>query len=595
MRRRAVGDVRPSQIITTFGPGAIVDLQTTSVVVGGIDHWMTDEDLEIREPRLSRSLGIRSFFAAKPAAGSFSRRVGTVPTYLFPRYQVCPVCRTLSQLGDGLARYEAMRQEVVCLAPRCKGRGKYRATTLPAPFVVACPSGHIDDFPWREYVHTGHSSCNLPLRLRSTAKTGSVADLRVSCECKASRSASAAFGEDRKRAIGPCTRHQPWLGIGHRDNYRCQHTNEVRTLQRGATNAWFPVVRTALSVGEVTTPIGMALRQCRAEQLDRVDSIDTLKTLLSLGMFPSLESLPRDDIWASIQKQRGELQIEEVDLRWPEWCAFLDAPSHANDTREFFLEVAAVPPAHSALIASVVLARKLLEVRALVGFTRIDPLDNESAAQTRAGVATLARQKQDWLPAIQTRGEGIFISLREDAVAAWENKTAVNHRFQTMLAKYREWANSRRRPASGSFDARYLLLHSLSHALIRQLSLACGYPSSSVRERIYSSRHPGKSMAGILLYTASADSEGSLGGLVDLGTQRRFPDLLRRALRDSMRCSSDPLCADHRPDAHASINAAACHACLLVSETSCEAFNRFLDRNSLVATMATDSLAFFPS
>ena len=163
-----------------------------------------------------------------------------------------------------------------------------------------------------------------------------------------------------------------------------------------------------------------------------------------------------------------------------------------------------------------------------------------------------------------------------------------------MEGKFKQWEAERGAEPTPFPGARYILLHTLAHILIRQLSLDCGYSASSVRERIYSSTDPKRRMAGILLYTASPDSEGSLGGLVDLGAAKRFPELFSNALRAAARCSSDPLCADHQPEVHATINAAACHACILISETSCESFNRFLDRNVLVPTMASLAIAFFP-
>jgi hypothetical protein len=242
----------------------------------------------------------------------------------------------------------------------------------------------------------------------------------------------------------------------------------------------------------------------------------------------------------------------------------------------------------------VVLARKLLEVRALVGFTRIDAACVGTDDSLRADIAPIYRSRPDWLPAVEVRGEGIFIELDEEAVVRWEAKPNVQARARAMAEKFRQLEIERGTPVSPFPGARYVLLHSLAHTLIRQLSLDCGYSASSVRERIYSSNDAGRRMAGVLLYTASADSEGSLGGLVDLGNAQRFPELFRSALRSATRCSSDPLCADHQPEVHATINAAACHACLLASETSCETFNRFLDRNVLVPTMAAGALAFFP-
>jgi len=593
MSTRAIGDVRPSQIITTFGPGAIVDLQTLSVIVAGIDRWPIDEDRAIYEPRLQRALRVKRFFPAKPSEGSFQNRRGTIPTYLFPRFQVCPVCQTLSTPEEGLTEYEEKWQEMVCKAPGCRGRGKFRASTLPAPFVVACPSGHIDDFPWREYAHRGATGCRRKLRLYSVGRTGTVSDLWVECECGSKRTASDAFGEDRATAIGNCTRRRPWLG-NSLDTAACKHANDVHAMQRGATNAWFPVVRSALAVKETATPVGVALNSCNPAQIELIDSIEKLKTLVEMGMFPSLQNFKIDDIWHTIKKLRGEIEVDEIDLRWPEWLAFRDPDSASSDKSEFFLEKGTVPSNYRNCISRVVLARKLLEVRALVGFTRIDAAGVGTSDTLRGEIAPIFRSRPDWLPAVEVRGEGIFVELDENALAAWEAKDEVQSRAAAMADKFREWELERDVQPSQFPGARYVLMHSLAHALIRQLALDCGYSGSSVRERIYSSSDPKRPMCGVLLYTASPDSEGSLGGLVDLGSADRFADLLKSALRSAGQCSSDPLCADHRPDAHATINGAACHACILASETSCETFNRFLDRNFLVATMASDALAYFP-
>jgi hypothetical protein len=144
-------------------------------------------------------------------------------------------------------------------------------------------------------------------------------------------------------------------------------------------------------------------------------------------------------------------------------------------------------------------------------------------------------------------------------------------------------------------DARYVLLHSFAHALLRELALECGYTASSIRERLYATGEDGDDMAGVLLYTAAPDSEGTLGGLVSLGEQEHLGPLLRQALERAQLCSSDPLCAEHDPRTDSSVHLAACHACQFASETSCEHGNRFLDRTTLVPTLARDDLAYFPA
>jgi uncharacterized protein DUF1998 len=597
MSSRAIGDVRPSQIITSFGPGAIVDLQTMSVIVAGIDDWRLDEDELIHEPRLQQALGVKRFFSAKPSEGNFFTRKGTVPTFLFPRYQVCSnsECGTLSVQGEGLYEYDEKFQETKCKAPRCKGRGKFRAPTLPAPFVVMCPSGHIDDFPWREYVHRGPTTCTKRMHLFSRGETGTVSDLMVVCDCKKEviRSVGEAFGPRRQEILGECSRRRPWLGTKNYDSV-CGHKDEVRAMLRGATNGWFPILRSALSIKEAASPIGNALKKCPQHQIDKLDSVDKLTTMMEMDMFPSLTNFVTEDVWHTIEKQRGNIETDEIDLRLPEWEALREPTnSSQGDNSDFFLEQGSVPGFASPVVQQVVLVRKLLEVRALTSFTRIDYANGEDGASEGADRAPIYRERRDWLPAVEVRGEGIFIELNEDPLRTWEQKASVRIRANAMEEKYKAWAHERGVDANDFPGARYVLLHTLAHVLIRQLSLDCGYSASSVRERIYSSDDPKRNMAGILLYTASPDSEGSLGGLVDLGSKMRFPDLLRNALVGATRCSSDPLCADHQPDVHATINGAGCHACVLQPETSCEAFNRFLDRNFLVPTIAHSDMAFF--
>lgn len=591
--KRAIGDVRPSQLITTFGPGAIVDLEKFSVIVAGIDDWI-NADNEIREPRLENALKVRRFFHPMVAEGSYYSKKGTIPVHIFPRYQVCPSCYTLSEIGDDLARIDKKLSDIRCWAPGCQGRGNYRTPTIPAPFIVACPSGHIDDFPWRSYVHRGSTQCNKKLSLKSSGMTGSIGDISVSCECGKFRPISDAFGENSSFHLGNCTKRRPWLGVKDYDT-KCEHSDNIRAIQRAATNGWFPIVRSALAIKESASPIGIALAKCQSHQIDNIKSPDQLLRYIKDGMFPSLNDLNHEDVWETILKLRGEYEMDEVDLLIPEWEALRNPKElSSGDQSELFTEESVVPNFCSEKISRIVLARKLLEVRALTGFTRIDYGSDFDDVEQRPNVAPICKENQDWLPAVEVRGEGIFFELNENELRKWENKPEVIKRAQAMADKFSEWEKDRGiENASKPFAARYTLLHSFAHTIIQELALSCGYSAASVRERIYCSIDNKRSMSGVLLYTASPDSEGSLGGLVELGSPERLPEILYNALNNATRCSSDPLCADHKPDVHATINGAACHACLLVSETSCENFNRFLDRNLLVPTLVNQDMAYF--
>lgn len=256
------------------------------------------------------------------------------------------------------------------------------------------------------------------------------------------------------------------------------------------------------------------------------------------------------------------------------------------------------PEAHGGSITDVILVERLREVRALVGFTRIgSPGDfNDVAEFPLDRQVPVSRRPPRWVPASEVRGEGIFIRFDETKVAAWCD--TAREREQEFLAAHRQWRRMRNidPPDAGFPGIRYVLLHSFAHAFIRQLALSSGYTAASIRERIYS-RDPGlrgEPMAGVLLYTAAPDSEGTLGGLVSLGETAVLASHLDAALEQVQLCASDPLCAEHAPQ-EAVVHGAACHACLFASETSCERGNKYLDRSVLVDTFARGALPFFTS
>ena len=275
-------------------------------------------------------------------------------------------------------------------------------------------------------------------------------------------------------------------------------------------------------------------------------------------------------------------------------------PDSAAENKDFKLRRVAPPKDFEALFEDTVLVERIREVRALLGFTRIKSnADFAEATVLKDGRLTpLRRESPTWLPASEVRGEGIFLRIREKMLMAWEAKPEVQNLQQEFLDSHKAWRKLRKiAPMHDDFPGiRLVLLHSLSHALMRQIVLDCGYTAASVRERLYS-RQPGEvggPMAGILLYTAAPDSEGTLGGLVELGDPLTLGRHLQQALESVRLCGSDPLCAEHRPDTTGrSIHGACCHACQFAPETSCERGNRYLDRAVLVETFCGLSTSFF--
>ncbi|ABV86601.1 DUF1998 domain-containing protein [Shewanella pealeana] len=599
MSNKPVGDVRPSQVITTFGPGAIVDLQTLSVVVAGIDEWRKSDAQRIQEPRLERTLGVKCFYSAPPAEGEFNKRPGTMPSYLFPRYQVCSnaLCGTLSEPSEHNFKRHETRPIFLCQL--CGGK----APVNPAPFIVACPSGHMDDFPWRDFTHRGPTDCKQPMQLKSMGKTGTVRDLMVKCKCGQERSVGDAFGENKHKIVGACSKKRPWFGPDDVEA-TCQHTDKAETLQRGATNSWFPVVKSALSIKDAATPVGKVISQADPDIISEINDLSDLSTYwkLLVKKLPELESYASDRaaILEYILKNRGEIETDEIDLLLPEWEALRDPDGYSQGERsDFFSQKTEVPEKLKDVISSVIQVRKLLEVRALKGFTRIESKGGPFGGDgEEVDIAPISRNPNlDWLPAVEVRGEGLFFEFNGEALDTWSQNPEVQARVRMMIMTIQKDGDASESLPPTEQDirdkSRFIVLHSFAHTVMRSLALDCGYSGSSIRERIYSSIEDGREMQGVLLYTASPDSEGSLGGLIDLGTAERLGTLLQNALRDVTRCSSDPLCASHEPNRHRSTNGAACHACVLVPETSCEAYNTWLDRSLLVPTVANQSLSFF--
>ena len=581
-----VGKLRPSQAVTQHGPGAVVDLPELSVIVAGINHWYPTEIDVVPEPRLEKFLGVEELFRPpQPARGKF----GGVPTFVFPEYLVCPDerCRYLAHWSKFTKKAGWSFAEFRC--PRLdKHDGKSR-TAFPARFMVACPSGHLDDFPWSQWVHGSDASCDGNLELRDLGRSGSAGDLQVVCtSCESKRSMSEAF---EGQAHSGCTGRRPWIDLHSRQS--CGERQ--RTILRGASNAYFPVVASAISIPPWSDPIHQEIAQYRTV-IAQASDLEKLQQGVDLGFYDLGDLLKRyslDEVWNAFHDEPAQ-----EDLRLKEWNAFTN-PEDANvPGTEFEVSPREVPRAYRDRLDQVVAATRLREVRALRGFTRIDSMPEagevEDVEELRIEVARLTNESRPrWLPAIDLRGEGVFLRLAEDALQQWEARSEVLDEDSRLSSQWDTWCEDRGITERSFPGMRYVLIHTLSHVIMRQLSLDSGYSSSSVRERLYVSKDPVQPMAGVLLYTATSDSDGSLGGLVDQAKADRLGPLLSSALRDSQRCAQDPLCGGRDVGGSSHMNGSACHACLLLAETSCEFANRLLDRNVLVPTLGQRQIEFF--
>lgn len=601
------GSIRQSQIVTTFGPGAMVDLLHDAVLIGGLDLWLMGSlgkgGEPINEPRLRMRVAQQlargaddpeavdlSFdrpFRAPPAGddNAPSRGLG-IKAFEFPRWFVCQTCRALVRRDQLELKSQSYKHSCI---------GRKNGTATPVRFVSACPRGHLEDFPWSFFVHDDRPICSHPQLFLAESSSGDFSDVIVRCEtCDAERPLSQAR---TKEAMPFCKGERPWLGVDAGE----ECSEKQRIMVRTASNSYFPQIMSALTIPDPQDPLRPKV-EAVFDLLDGVerDDLPQLRKIMKLKL-SSLADASDDQIWASLQSLKGKPQATNARLRTPEFERFMgevyETPGEVPpEDDDFFARRAKIESLPKG-IDRVVLAPKLREVRALIGFTRLESATTDLQGEYDLGVS-LARISRNcnWLPATEVRGEGVLLVLSEKAVATWESLPAVKVREAELQAGWSRWA--REQDSQTKFPGvRFYMLHTLSHMLMTALSLDCGYAASAIRERIYCSE-PSEStkMAGILLSTGTSGSEGTLGGLVEQG--RRIGHHLRQAWELAKLCSSDPVCAHHSPKddmAEQYLSAAACYSCLYVAECSCERYNKYLDR-ALVAPVigCPRELAFFP-
>jgi hypothetical protein len=384
-----------------------------------------------------------------------------------------------------------------------------------------------------------------------------------------------------------CNGQKPWTAIRSEP---CGHA--VRVLQRGASNLYFPIIRSSLLIPPWDDEIEGILGEWWPELEETIEEERRIR--LRRWIERGTLSVPRhintdtfvDYVLAHLERRTS---IAESDLRAGEWQQIMNPLGKGSS--EFQVRMELVPSSLSQRIGSLTRVVRLRELRALIGFTRISSPPSEEEEQSPSA-CSVVDEKPTWYPATEVRGEGIYVGLDDTALREWENREDVLVRCERIhsawVSEFRQRMLTDAEPKR-TITPRFLLTHALSHALMRQLSLECGYSSSSLRERLY----VGTYGAGFLIYTATSDADGTLGGLERLGRSHRFERTLGEAIHSLRWCSSDPLCIEGAMMASNACNNAACHACLLASETSCEEYNRFLDRALLVGMPGNPAIGYF--
>jgi hypothetical protein len=605
VQQQPEGSVRQSQVVTTFGPGSMVDLLKDAALVGGLDFWSYDRAFaipHIQEPRLrdkiaerfqklGRELSPEFPFRAPPVGNDReATRFAGIQVLEFPMWFVCqnPACRALIHAVKARLDLKNGRRW-----HQCTNSGGDEC--VPVRFVMACKRGHVDEFSWMHFAHSRFPAgrCAAPSLKFEEGATGDFNEILVTCECGASEPLRHVQGMKLK-----CHGARPWLGPEGTED--CAE-EEARLLVRTATNSYFPQVMSALTIPDPAGAIQEAIRGVW-DVLKNVtkETLPVFRTIDKVRL--SIDGYPDEAVLAAVVAMKENRPVSSGSIRGAEFELLASSKDEVAGDRPppgeiFFARRAKLRGGMPQGVHQVVVVQKLREVVAQIGFTRLEPISADALGEFDIDVKTASLGlTSNWLPATEMRGEGVFLQLDEKAVQEWEARPAVIERARELAAGYQAWAPKTAPPFLG---VRFYMLHSLSHLLMSAISLECGYAASALRERIYAQAPTTgvAPMAAILLSTGTSGTEGTLGGLVEQGRQIRSH--LRRAYDMGRLCSNDPVCATHTPEkdhAERYLEGAACHGCLYLAECSCERFNRYLDRALVVPALGHErTLAFFES
>jgi hypothetical protein len=606
----AKDEIRLSQLIQTFGPGSIVDLPKTSVMVRGLSDWPSWRPRKIRERRLIHYLtklldnaeggswleeGVELELWEPPLNEEIYQGLEppSVPAVVFPRWVTVP----LKEGEAGRANRQRLERY------KANERNRRNETKSPIRWVGACADGHAQDIDWRWFVHAGseNQNCQQDLFIEDRSSGSDPQYIEITCECGARRSLKDLYASEH--ALGQCQGRRPWLKGAASET--CD--KPLKPMTRGAINNYYSQVLRLIALPEDPDKLQQIIERFPVfRQIETFEEIGPALKFSEADVKQAVASFSHEDIWNAILESRRRSDIERQDAaaapnpKEAEFELFTSGDQIGSASLNARLTGERLPRAiwstagdiNTNFIQDVVAMSRLCVVSALYGFTRLEPAPSpfdenfeEIALHVRG--QPLA-DKVRWLPAMEQFGEGFFIRIDADWFSQRLTDPVVLETMATVEERYNSWKSKQasRSPYPGHA---YLFAHSLSHMLMEQIALEAGYPSTSLSERIYALSTPAStriSKIGVLIYAAGSGSQGTLGGLLQQAT--RISGLVDRGLDRISVCGNDPICSTAAtPIANDDFSGfgAACHGCLFSAETSCEKRNMLLDRRSLISLL----------
>lgn len=590
--------LRMGQMFGPYSVGAIYPCDAnTTVMIAGLDAYeqqVNKGDLEtIADSRLKRYVGVNRLYAPPVDDGHHG---GFVPALRFPNWLYCPRC--------GQMQYKEstnVSTQIRCEA--CSKKYKHDIKLVPERFVVVCPHGHIDNFPVMQWVHNGTDidpkSREHVVSRRTMGGSTTMGDIVYQCTCGARKSLHGANRPEGLNKIGyRCSGRQPWLNRISKQQCSCDG-KDLRVVIMGATNVCYPDVVSSVLIPDA---LDERVKKVADEQFTMMLEFDRKGDLdAALSLIANMGRVDSEDLRLAYQRKKteGDSGQSEIEYLHDEYLTLRDPKNRKSGE---FVGRAVNPNEYESplirnYIAGVSLIDTLTVTRALVGFTRLNPEYNDLKSMEERR-RELSRKRLDWTLANQTVGEGVFVEFDQSVLEEWCARPEVAARIEVMQENLNNAIKSRNAKPR-EINPLFVAIHTFSHIVLLGISEVCGYSAASLRERVYCQAYledgaeEFEDMHGVLIYTASASGDGSLGGLVRSGEPGRFEEILNNSMQKATWCSDDPVCIESRGQGLDSCNLAACYNCALVPETACENGNRFLDRALIVGTFDMPTTGLF--
>lgn len=598
-----------NKMLSSYGGiGSLVETTDGSVIIETFDNWGYNNILNSNEiekyliiddrliSRLKYVFKDLQYIVRVPDEND--KRIHPKANY-FPKWFYCPKCKKFQEYLDWKNSWTNVGKKIkYFFPPKCPNKDCNEEILEQVRFVMTCPNGHIQDLPWKywnnrttekqseqdfsvtEEEESGgpifldfKSKCcdNQKLIYSVSRENSELSGIHIECKnCGKSENLGGVFGFRMN-----CSGNTPWFGLNL--HQKCEE--KLKVVIKSSNSIYYANLISSIYIPVNQINLKQEHRILISKWLERGKTAEDIIKDLKLDY-----DVPESETKKYLEG--SESYISEQSFREIEYDYFLSKEKESSDSIKF-----SRIDLKDKIIGfdTIVRIEKLKQISVQTSFTRQMPIDSDAILlkddefeeiqyEVKRQSTTSKNINTSILPGVESFGEAILFTIEKAQLDVWCENGNVLERSNMIKNNARSSQRKFIKRISSGITPQFLLIHTLSHLIIKELEYVCGYPAASLKERLYVSDQ----MLGFMIL-AIEGTEGSLGGLVsqcdDLENLNR---IINSAIERAKDCSSDPICENSDGQGVENLNLAACYSCALLPDISCEIFNSFLDRNLLI-------------